>query len=83
MDMKDIINDARKRMDNAVEDARKRAKAIAESTGQSVGKMKSAASGVVQVMAPNSTDVSDYGQYDTSTREKDVFVSVRTTFILK
>lgn len=67
----------------AVEDARKRAAAIAESTGQRVGKMKSAASGVVQVMAPNSTDVSDYGQYDTSTREKDVFVSVRTTFILK
>jgi hypothetical protein len=67
----------------AVEDARKRAEAIAESTGQRVGKMKSAASGVVQVMAPNSTDVSDYGQYDTSTREKDVFVSVRTTFLLK
>lgn len=67
----------------AVEDAKKRAQAIAESTGQRVGRMKSASSGVVQVMAPNSTDVSDYGQYDTSTKEKDVFVSVRTTFLLK
>lgn len=67
----------------AVEDAMKRAQAIAESTGQRVGRMKSASSGVVQVMAPNSTDVSDYGQYDTSTKEKDVFVSVRTTFLLK
>jgi len=64
----------------AVSDARARAESIAKSTGQSVGKLKSASSGVVQVMQPNSNDVSDYGQYDTSTVDKDVMVSVRATF---
>jgi len=64
----------------AVTDARARAESIAKSTGQSVGKLKSASSGVVQVMQQNSNDVSDYGQYDTSTIDKDVMVSVRATF---
>ena len=64
----------------AVTDARARAESIAKSTGQSVGSLKSASSGVVQVMQSNSNDVSDYGQYDTSTIDKDVMVSVRATF---
>lgn len=64
----------------AVTDAQARAASIAKSTGQHVGSLKSASSGVVQVMQSNSNDVSDYGQYDTSTIEKDVMVSVRATF---
>jgi hypothetical protein len=32
------------------------------------------------VLAPNSIDVSDYGQYDTSSVEKEVMITVRTTF---
>ena len=67
----------------AVEDAKARAESIAKSTGQSVGALKSAASGVVQVMAPNSVDVSDYGSYDTSTIDKKVMVTARATFFLK
>ena len=38
--------------------------------------------GVFQVTSPNSTDVSDYGVYDTSTREKDVTAVVNATFAL-
>jgi hypothetical protein len=35
------------------------------------------------VTAPNSTDVSDYGVYDTSTLRKDVTAVVNVTFALK
>lgn len=67
----------------AVIDARSRAESIAKSTGQSVGKLKGASSGVVQVLQQNSNDVSDYGQYDSSTIDKDVTVSVRATFTVR
>jgi hypothetical protein len=70
-------------MGKAIDDARARVAAIASSTGQHVGALKSAASGVVQVMAPSSTDVSDYGSYDTSTIEKEVMVTARAVFFLK
>lgn len=67
----------------AIEDAKKRAESIAGAMGQSVGRMKSANNGVVQVMAPDSTAVSDYGEYDTSTKEKDVMLSVKAVFVLQ
>ncbi len=67
----------------AVEDARARAEQIASSTQQKVGRLKSASSGVVQVMAPNSIEVSDYGSYDTSTIDKQVMVTARAVFLLK
>ncbi len=67
----------------AVEDAKARAEQIAESTGQSVGRLQSASTGVVQVLAPNSTDVADYGSYDTMTIEKRVMVTVRATFFVR
>ncbi len=67
----------------AVTDAKARAMQIASSTGQTVGALKSASSGVVQVMAPNSVDISDYGSYDTSTIDKQVMVTARAIFLLK
>lgn len=67
----------------AVQDAKARALEIASSTGQHVGALKSSSSGVVQVMAPNSVDVSDYGSYDTRTIDKQVMVTARATFFLK
>lgn len=67
----------------AVKDAEARVTEIAGATGQKVGKLKSSSSGVVQVLAPDSIDVADYGAYDTSTKEKDVMVTVRGTFLLK
>ncbi len=68
---------------NAVKDAKARAAEIAHSVGQDVGRLQSAASGVVQVMAPNSTDVSDYGSYDTSTIDKVVMVTAKATFLVR
>lgn len=67
----------------AVEDARARAKSVADATGQKVGKLKSAASGVVQVLAPNSIDVSDYGSYDLSSINKEVMVTARAVFFVQ
>ena len=67
----------------AIEDAKTRAQAIATASGQRIGKLKTVSSGVVQVNAPNSVDVSDYGTYDTSTIEKDITFSVRAGFAIK
>ncbi|MEN9390260.1 MAG: hypothetical protein RLZZ283_360 [Candidatus Parcubacteria bacterium] len=67
----------------AVTDAKARAVEIAKAGGTNVGALKSAASGVVQVLAPNSIDVSDYGQYDTQSKEKDVMITARATFFVR
>lgn len=68
---------------DAVKDARARAEEIAIAGEQRVGSLKSASSGVVQVLSPNSIEVADYGQYDTQSIEKDVFVTVRATFFVR
>lgn len=68
---------------DAIKDARARAEKMAKTDGARVGKLKSASSGVVQVLALNSTDISDYGNYDTSTIEKDVMVTLRAVFQVK
>lgn len=70
-------------LSEAIKDAKARAGAIAKESGQKVGKLRSSSSGVVQILAPNSIDVSDYGQYDTSSQKKVIMVSVRATFALK
>lgn len=70
-------------LSGAIQDAKARAGEIAKSSGARIGKLKSSTSGVVQVLSPNSIDVSDYGSYDTSTKEKDIMVTVRATFALK
>ncbi len=68
---------------DAVKDAKSRASSLAESSGKKIGQLKSASSGVVQVMSANSTDVSDYGSYDTSKVEKNIMMTVKATFTLK
>lgn len=67
----------------AIEDAKARAEAIAKSGGTRVGALQSASSGVVQVMSPNSTNVEDYGSYDTSSIEKEVSVTARASFSVR
>jgi len=67
----------------AIQDARARAEAIAASSGGRLGRLKSATAGVIQVVQVNSTEVSDYGAYDTSTIEKDVIATVRASFTLR
>ncbi len=65
---------------DAVKDAKARATALAESSGTSVGSLRSASVGVVQVLSPDSADVSDYGTYDTSSIKKEVMVTVKANF---
>lgn len=67
----------------AVKDAESRANSLAQASGKRVGKLKSASSGVVQVLSTNSTDISDYGSYDTSQINKQVMVTVKASFTLK
>ncbi|MEI7688735.1 MAG: SIMPL domain-containing protein [Candidatus Nomurabacteria bacterium] len=68
---------------DAVKDAKSRAASLAESSGKTVGQLKNASSGVVQVMSANSNEVSDYGSYDTSKVEKNIMMTVKATFTLK
>lgn len=67
----------------ALSDAKARAGAIVKLAGSSVGKIKSAGAGVVQVLSPGSSDVSDYGSYDTTSINKDVMVTVKASFQIK
>ncbi|HNW71920.1 MAG TPA: SIMPL domain-containing protein [Candidatus Paceibacterota bacterium] len=67
----------------AVNDAKARAEQLAKAGGKKIGVLKSASSGVVQVMAPNSVEVSDYGMYDTSKIEKEIMVTVKASFEIK
>ena len=64
----------------AAKDAKDRAEKIASSTGNSIGSIRSAKMGVLQITAADSTDVSDYGVYDTSTIEKDMTAVVNVSF---
>ncbi len=66
----------------ATKDALTRAKAIAAGTGVRVGALRSARTGVIQILAPNSTDIADYGAYDLSTKEKDASATVTVSFEL-
>lgn len=68
---------------DAITDARARADAMAKSSHQSVGKLQSASSGVVQVLSKGAVDNGDYGQYDTSKIDKEISVTVRATFNVK
>lgn len=70
-------------LDSAIKDAKARAEKIAQSSGKKVNVIKSASMGVVQVLPVNSTEISDYGAYDTSTIEKEIMVTVKAVFNLK
>ena len=67
----------------AAKDAKERADKIAQSTGNSIGVVRSAKMGVLQITAADSTDVSDYGVYDTSTIEKDMTAVVNASFAVE
>ena len=64
----------------ATADARRRAEILVQGLGGKLGPMRSSSLGVYQVVPRDSTDVSDYGINDTSSREKDVNAVVRATF---
>lgn len=64
----------------AAKDAKVRAEKIAASTGNSIGAVRSARMGVLQITAADSTEVSDSGIYDTSTIDKDMTAVVNVSF---
>jgi hypothetical protein len=67
----------------ATEDAVRRAEAIVEITGDDLGSVRQVSSAPFQVTAPGSTEVEDYGIYDTSTQEKEVTAVVNVTFAVE
>lgn len=71
-----------KLLSEAIRDAKARAEAIATESGRSIGTLRNASSGVVQVLPQGGIDISDYGMYDTQSKNKEVMVTVRATFEL-
>lgn len=67
-------------IENATQDGYQRAKTMALKSGGKVGSLNSARQGVFQITAPNSTETSDYGMYDTSTIDKVVKVVVNLSY---
>jgi hypothetical protein len=67
----------------ASQDAKTRAEQIAKATGNSVGDVRSSKTGVMQVNAKNSTEVSDYGVNDTSSLEKTITAVVNVSFSIE
>jgi hypothetical protein len=67
----------------ATAEARRRAGILVNGLGGKLGKMRASSLGVYQITPRNSTDVSDYGINDTSSRLKDVTAVVSATFAVK
>jgi hypothetical protein len=67
----------------ATADARRRAQILVAGLGGKLGRMRSSSLGVYQVTPRFSTDVSDYGVNDVSSRDKDVNAVVSATFDVK
>lgn len=68
---------------DATKDAKQRAESMVKSTGGHIGVMNSAKMGVFQIVAENSTDVSDYGIYNTNAINKKINAVVNATFTIK
>ncbi len=67
----------------ATKDARRRAEEIALNAGMSVKSITNARAGVFQITEPYSTEISDYGVFNASTKTKDITVTVNATFVMK
>jgi hypothetical protein len=70
-------------LEAATKDARKRAEILVKGLGGKLGGMRASSLGVYQIVPRDSTEVSDYGISDTSSREKDVTAVVSATFAVK
>ena len=64
----------------ATADAKRRAEAIAQQAGSGIGAITKADTGTFQITVPNSTSMSSYGSYDTSTIWKDITAVMGVTF---
>jgi uncharacterized protein len=70
-------------LEAATADARQRAEVLVHGLGGKLGRMRSSSLGVYQVTPRFSTDVTDYGVNDVSSRDKDVNAVVSATFDVK
>jgi hypothetical protein len=64
----------------AAKDAKVRAQQISSSTGSTIGSVRSARMGVLQITAADSNEVSDSGISDTSSLDKDITAVVNVSF---
>ena len=67
-------------LEKATAEAHRRAEILVHGLGGKLGRMRSSSQGVYQVTPRNSTEISDYGINDTSSRDKDVNAVVSVTF---
>jgi hypothetical protein len=67
---------------DASRDAKTRGQRLAAAAGGHLGRLQSVSAGVFQITAPNSTETSGEGVYDTSTIDKDVTAVVNLTFAM-
>jgi uncharacterized protein len=70
-------------LEAATAEAHHRAEILVKGLGGKLGRMRSSSLGVYQITPRDSTDVSDYGINDTSSREKDVTAVVTATFTVE
>lgn len=76
----DLEKPKRDLLETAAKNARERADVLVRNSGGALGRLVSVQQGVFLVSAPNSTDTSDYGQYDTGSIEKSVKLVVTADF---
>lgn len=67
-------------LSQATADARQRAQEIVGESGGRLNRMITGRAGVFQITEPFSTEVSGMGMYSTSTRDKEISVTVHATF---
>jgi hypothetical protein len=67
----------------ATADARRRAEILVKGLGGHLGRMRASSLGVYQITPRNSTEISDYGVNDTSSRLKDVTAVVSATVAVR
>jgi hypothetical protein len=68
---------------DATADARQRAEVLAENGGGRIGHLLSARQGVFQITPAHSTEISDYGRNDTSSREKSIKAVVTVRYAVE
>jgi len=67
----------------ATKNARERAEKILQESGHKPGKMIWSQAGVFQIIEPYSTEVQSYGMYNTSSRKKEIKVTVHAQFLVQ
>ena len=81
--LSDLPKTKKELLAEAMKDARSRAEEIAGASGVRISKLLTSSVGVFQITEPFSTEVSDYGIYNTSTKQKDITVTVRASFAVE